>query len=99
MGSNPQRHAIIHCQFGTPDLLERMARNKILALIQPVFLADDIHIIESRVGTERASVSYAWASMQRLGVPVSYSTDAPVSSLDPLLCIQWALLRAGFNPG
>jgi len=31
--------------------------------------------------------------MQKLGIPVSYSTDAPVSALDPLLNIEWAVLR------
>ena len=96
-GKNPQRHGIIHCQISSPELLERMARNQILALVQPIFLSDDIHILESRVGPELASTSYAWASMQRLGVPVTYSTDAPISPLDPLLNIQWAVLH--HNPG
>jgi len=31
--------------------------------------------------------------MEKLGIPVSYGTDAPVSALDPLLCIEWAVLR------
>jgi predicted amidohydrolase YtcJ len=97
-GGNPLRHGIIHCQISTPDILERMARNKILALVQPVFLADDARILESRVGPQLASTSYAWGSMHRLGIPVSYSTDAPVSALDPLLCIEWAVLRRD-NPG
>ena len=102
-GQNPLRHGIIHCQITSRDLLERMARNKILALVQPIFLADDMYILESRVGPELASTSYAWASMQALGIPVSYGTDAPVSALDPLLCIEYAVLRrdsenAAFHP-
>ncbi|MDR0312110.1 MAG: amidohydrolase [Treponema sp.] len=92
-GNNPLRHGIIHCQVTSPDLLERMAKNKILGLVQPIFLADDMHIIESRVGPALASTSYAWGSIQKLGIPVSYGTDAPVSSLDPLLGIEWAVLR------
>ncbi|MDR0290975.1 MAG: amidohydrolase [Treponema sp.] len=98
-GSNPLRHGIIHCQITSRDLLERMARNKILALVQPVFLADDIGILERRVGPRLAATSYAWGSMRKMGIPASYSTDAPVSSLDPLLCIEWAVLRNGFCPG
>jgi predicted amidohydrolase YtcJ len=106
-GNNPLRHGIIHCQITAADLLERMARNKILALVQPVFLADDRHILERRVGQELAATSYAWGSMRRLGIPVSYSTDAPVSGIDPLQCISWAVLRRDsdnpdstvFNPG
>ena len=95
-GENPLRHGIIHCQITSKDLLERIAKNKILALVQPIFFADDMHILENRVGKELASTSYAWGSMHKLGIPVSFSTDAPVSPLDPLLCIQWAVQR-GYN--
>jgi predicted amidohydrolase YtcJ len=98
-GNNPLRHGIIHCQITTADLLERMARNKILALVQPIFLEDDMHIVESRVGQCLASTSYAWGSMHKAGIPVSYSTDAPVSGINPLRCIEWAVLRHGFYPG
>jgi predicted amidohydrolase YtcJ len=70
-----------------------MARNNILALVQPVFLADDMHILEKRVGPELASTSYAWGTMEKLSIPVSYGTDAPVSPLDPLLGIEWAVTR------
>jgi predicted amidohydrolase YtcJ len=106
-GSNPLRHGIIHCQITSADLLERMARNRLLALVQPVFLEDDMHILERRVGPELAATSYAWGSMHRLGIPVSYSTDAPVSGMDPLHCIAWAVLLRdsaytdpnGFYPG
>ena len=92
-GRNPLRHGIIHCQITSPELLERMARNKIYALVQPIFLADDMPIVESRVGPELASTSYAWGTLQKLGVPVSYGTDAPVSVLNPLLGIEWAVTR------
>jgi predicted amidohydrolase YtcJ len=95
LGKNPLRHGIIHCQITSIDLLERMARNKLLAVVQPAFLADDRHILESRVGAELASTSYAWNTMGKLGIPVSYSTDAPVSPLSPLANIEWAVHRGG----
>jgi predicted amidohydrolase YtcJ len=92
-GSNPLRHGIVHCQVTRTAQLERMARNRLLALVQPVFLADDMYILESRVGPSLASSSYAWGSIGRLGIPVSYGTDAPVSDLNPLLGISWAVTR------
>ena len=99
-GKNPLRHGIIHCQFTTPDLLERIARGGILAMVQPIFLAEDIRVIESRVGARLASTSYAWGSMARLGIRASYSTDAPVGALNPLECMQWAMVRRDSeNPG
>jgi predicted amidohydrolase YtcJ len=90
---NPLRHGIVHCQITDRPLLERIARKDILTFVQPVFLADDLHILESRVGKELASGSYAWGTMKKLGIRVSYGTDAPVSVLDPLLNISWAVLR------
>jgi len=95
LGINPLRHGIIHCQITSKDLLERMAERKILALVQPIFFSDDVHILESRVGPDLAATSYAWQSMQRLGVPVSFSTDSPISPLDPLPNIEWAVMRKG----
>ena len=93
VGQNPLRHGIIHCQITSADLLQRMASRKILALVQPVFLAEDMRILADRVGPQLASSSYAWHSIQKMGIPVSYSTDAPVSGLNPLPNIEWAVLR------
>jgi predicted amidohydrolase YtcJ len=108
-GSNPLRHGIVHCQVTSLPQLERMARNRLLALVQPIFLADDAYILESRVGSELAATSYAWGSLERLGVNVSYGTDAPVSELNPIQGISWAAVRqdpqrnfypeGGFYPG
>jgi predicted amidohydrolase YtcJ len=92
-GANPLRHALIHCQITTRAIIERMAENGILGMVQPVFLADDMHILESRVGKELASTSYAWGAMNRLGVPVSYGTDSPVRPINPLLGIYCAVTR------
>jgi predicted amidohydrolase YtcJ len=108
-GSNPLRHGIVHCQVTSQSQLQRIARNRLLALVQPIFLADDVYILESRVGPELAATSYAWGSLERLGANVSYGTDAPVSGLDPIQGISWAVTRqdpqrdfypqGGFYPG
>jgi predicted amidohydrolase YtcJ len=92
-GGNPLRHGIIHCQITTPGLIKRIARSGAQVLAQPVFLADDLAVLESRVGPELAASSYAWASMEQAGARVSYGTDAPVSPLDPLECVSWAVNR------
>jgi predicted amidohydrolase YtcJ len=90
---NPLRNAVIHCQITDRALLERIARDRILTMVQPVFMADDMTILENRVGPDLAASSYAWGSMDRLGIRVSYGTDAPVSSLNPLQGISWAVNR------
>jgi predicted amidohydrolase YtcJ len=100
---NPLRHGIIHCQITDPALLKRMNRRGILALVQPIFLARDLYIVEKRVGKDLAAGSYAWGSMERLGIPAAYGTDCPVESIDPLRGIACAVTRkdpeADFPPG
>ncbi len=90
---NPLRHGVVHCQITDLPLLERMAAHKIHALIQPVFLASDLYIVESRVGRELASTSYAFKTMGLLGIPVSYGTDCPVENMNPFLNLECAITR------
>ncbi|MDR2102572.1 MAG: amidohydrolase [Treponema sp.] len=92
-GNNPLRHGIIHCQITDRPLLKRMAQNRILALVQPIFLTHDLYITESRVGPELAATSYAWKTMEDLGVPTSYGTDCPVETINPLVGIACAVTR------
>jgi predicted amidohydrolase YtcJ len=100
---NPLRHGIIHCQITDGGLLRRIADNGILTLVQPIFLARDLHIAEARLGRERAASSYAWGSMEKLGIHCSYGTDCPVEPINPLLGIACAVTRtdpkAGYPEG
>jgi len=90
---NELRHAIVHCQITDLPLLRRMAKSGILAIVQPIFLAHDLYMLEDRVGKELASTSYAWATMEKLGIKTSYGTDCPVESMSPIECIACAVNR------
>lgn len=92
-GQNPLRHGIIHCQITDRQLVSRMAENDLLALVQPIFVASDMHIAEKRVGRELASTSYAFGTMNRLRMHVAYGSDCPVETLNPLKGIACAVLR------
>jgi predicted amidohydrolase YtcJ len=92
---NPRRHGMVHCEVMTPELLERMARRGILALVQPAFLTHDTAIIEGRLGRERARLCLPLGVMARMGIRTAYGTDCPVESLNPLECIENAVLRRG----
>jgi predicted amidohydrolase YtcJ len=92
-GRNPLRHGVLHCQITDPGLLARMAKNDILVLAQPIFLLHDLYIVENRAGRALASTSYAWGSMERLGIRAAYGTDSPVESLDPIQGIACAVTR------
>jgi predicted amidohydrolase YtcJ len=90
---NALRHGIIHCQITDMDILERMRKLDILALVQPIFLHADLHIVESRVGKELASSSYAFKTMEDLGIHVSYGSDAPVENFNVFEGIHCAVNR------
>jgi predicted amidohydrolase YtcJ len=100
------RHGIIHCQITDHDILNRMKELDVLALVQPIFLHADLHIVEDRVGKELASSSYAFKTMEDLGIHVSYGSDAPVENFNVFEGIHCAVNRqdlsgypqAGFYP-
>ena len=90
---NPLRHGIIHCQITERALLERIAADRISVFYQPVFLNYHTHILLDRVSPELAATSYAFGTARRLGIPVSYSTDAPMEDCNPFHNIYHAVTR------
>lgn len=87
------RNSIVHCQITDHDILESMAENNILAMVQPIFLDYDHQIVNSRVGDTLESTSYAWKTMMDLGIHTSFGTDAPVESFQPFHNIYEAVTR------
>ncbi|MTI59110.1 MAG: amidohydrolase [Firmicutes bacterium] len=90
---NNPRPIIVHAQLGSPSIYQKMARNKVIAAVQPIFLATDWPIIEDRVGTDRSFHSYAWQSMQQSGIKICGSSDAPIEPFNPLYGIYAAVTR------
>ncbi len=91
--NNNRRHSIIHCQITTKDLIKRIKENNILVHIQPIFLDYDIHMVEKRIGHERAKESYAYQTMNNLGIKIAFGSDAPVDQADPILGMHLAVNR------
>lgn len=92
-GENKHRHGIIHCQITDLPLLKRFQALDILAYVQPIFLHYDLHIVESRVGPALASTSYAFGTMEKLGLHVAYGTDSPVEGLNVFHNLHCAIHR------
>jgi len=91
--NNPLRHGINHCQITDIEMLKRFKSSNSIAYVQPIFLHYDLHIVEDRVGRELASTSYAFKTMNDLGIRVAYGTDAPVEDLNPFECMYCAVTR------
>jgi predicted amidohydrolase YtcJ len=90
---NTLRHGIVHCQITDLPLLKRFKALDILAYVQPIFLHYDMHMVESRVGYPLASTSYAFNTMEKLGLHVAYGTDSPVEGLNVFHNIHCAINR------
>ena len=91
------RHGIVHAQITTPHILQRMAEDNVIAYIQPVFVGTDMDICEDRIGHDRAKDTYAWKTMQDLGILTIGGSDAPVERFDVLENIYFAVTRQKLN--
>ncbi len=91
------RHGIVHAQITNQKILENMAKNDILAYIQPVFIGYDMDIAEERIGLHRMPKIYAWKSMLEMGIHASGGSDAPVESFHIMENIYHAVTRKKLN--
>ncbi len=96
-GQNPLRHALIHCQITDLPLLERFRDLGIYAQVQPIFIHYDSHIVYQRVGTALADTSYAFGTMLKSGIPVSFGSDSPVEDMNPYHNLYCAITRRDLN--
>ena len=91
------RHGIVHCQITRPDQLRRIRDLGLHVYAQSVFLDYDNHIVEARVGRERAQSSYNWKTLTDMGVSVSNGSDCPVELPDVMKGIQCAVTRTSLD--
>jgi hypothetical protein len=76
-GDRPRRFRIIHVQvLRDAEVAARMARLGVIAEVQPYHAIDDMRWMEQRIG-DRARWAYAFATLQRAGVLLSFGSDWP----------------------
>jgi len=76
-GERPRRFRLIHTQvLRGPEVAERMARLGVIAEVQPYHTIDDMRWMEQRIG-RRARWAYAFATLHRAGVRLSFGSDWP----------------------
>jgi len=90
---NRNRHGLIHVQITDQNLLERIRKLNLLVYAQPIFLHYDLHIVEDRVGKRLADSSYAFRTMENLGIKVAYSSDAPIENFQVMENLHCAVNR------
>lgn len=94
---NPNRHGLIHVQITDRPLLERIKKLNLSVYAQPIFLHNDMHIVEDRVGKDLAETSYAFGTMEKMGIKVAYSTDAPIEKFHVMENLHAAVNRQDLN--
>ena len=85
-------HRIEHVQMIRPEDLERLARLGVAACVQPHNMILDISMIDESVGP-KGKWTYAYRDMIDAGIPVFFSSDAPVCDTSPLVGIHAAVTR------
>ncbi len=87
------RFRVEHAQLLHPDDIPRFAEVGVVPSMQPTHCTSDMRWVEDRVGAERATGAYAWASLRRTGVPIAAGSDFPVESHNPFLGLYAAITR------
>lgn len=90
------RPVIAHAQLINPADLPRFAELRVIACFQPLWATADasqLVLTTPRLGAERAALQYPMAGIIKSGAPISFGSDWPVSSPDPLLGIATAVTR------
>lgn len=86
-------HRIEHVQCVDPRDLDRVARNGIVASMQPVHLPGDVAAAEDRWGA-RSRGAYPLRSLLDRGTILAFGSDVPVATLDPRPGVVAAMTRA-----
>ena len=85
-------HRIEHTQMIRSEDIQRLAKLKVAACVQPHNMILDINMIDESVGP-RGRWTYAYQEMIHAGIPVLLSSDAPVCDPSPLVGIHAAVTR------
>lgn len=100
-GLRDRRFRIEHAQHLSPGAWTRMARQKVIASVQPYHAADDGRWAFKRIGEKRLDRTYAFHTLLHAGVATCFGSDWPVAPVDPLTGIDAAVTRRtidGANP-
>lgn len=101
-GPRDRRFRIEHAQHVRNTDIARMARDGVIASMQPYHAIDDGRWASKRLDPARLATSYAWRSVLDAGGPLAFGSDWSVAPLDPLLGIYAAVTRRTLddrNPG
>ena len=92
-GPRDRRFRIEHAQHLRARDIDRIARNGVVASMQPYHAIDDGRWAEKRIGPERIRTTYAFRSLLDRKAHLAFGSDWTVAPIDPLLGIYAAVTR------
>lgn len=95
-GFNGRRDRVEHASILNEDIIDDMARNNIIASVQPQFITSDTWTVD-RVGIERARYAYPLKTLRDKGVLMGAGSDAPVEIPDPIYGMYSAVTRGVYE--
>lgn len=91
------RWRVEHAQIVDPAEIERFARDKVIASMQPSHAIGDMVFAPARLGPDRLTGAYAWRSFLDAGGVIAGGSDAPVERGDPLIEFYAAISRRALD--
>ena len=88
-----RRHRTEHCSVLREKDIPRFAGLGVVTSVQPAFWSSDRKWLQQRLGKERLKRAYPFRSLLDSGAILSFGTDWPVESLNPMLGIYSAITR------
>jgi predicted amidohydrolase YtcJ len=100
-GARDSRHRIEHIELIDKADIPRLKQLGVIASLQPIVglgvPGNPLEPCLTRIG-EKLPQSYAWQTLRETGAKIAFSSDWPVSPLDPFLGIQSAMTAIPLSP-
>lgn len=96
------RFRIEHFQVVAPTDFARVAKDGIIASMQPTHATSDMYWAEDRVGPQRIRGAYAWRTVLNSDARLALGSDFPVEAVNPFFGIYASVTRQdqkGWPPG
>ena len=91
------RHRIEHAQIVHPDDIPRLVDMSIIASMEPPHAVEDKTWAQDRVGAERIKYAYAWRTLRKAGVALTFNSDSPGSDHTIFYALHAAITRRDKN--
>jgi hypothetical protein len=96
-----RRHRVEHIELIHPDDLPRFAQLGVIASMQPLHapVGPQTDVWPDRVGVGRWPRSFAWQTLREAGAKLTFGSDWPVVTQNPMRGVHMALNRQPWAPG